>query len=92
MADLFDLLADYGRPVKIHNEGDGWDVALLEIARAHPRLPIVVAHAGLGTPSEAATARTSSFIPPVKDVRRPAGAPIPLPVEEVSVEVWREER
>lgn len=54
MADLFDLLADYGRPVKIHNEGDGWDVALLDIARAHPRLPIVVAHSGRGTPSEAA--------------------------------------
>jgi hypothetical protein len=54
MADLFDLLAGYGRPVKIHNEGDGWEAALLEIARAHPRLPIVVAHSGLGTPSVAA--------------------------------------
>lgn len=54
MTDLFDLLARYGRPVKIHNEGDGWDAALLEIARAHPRLPIVIAHSGLGTPSEAA--------------------------------------
>ncbi len=26
----------YGRPVKIHNEGDDWEAALLEIARAHP--------------------------------------------------------
>lgn len=54
MADLFDLLAGYGRPVKIHNEGDDWEAALLEIARAHPRLPIIVAHSGLGTPSAAA--------------------------------------
>src|SRR5262249_51564545 len=51
MAALFDLLADYGRPVKIHNDGDDWADALLAIARAHPRLPIIVAHAGLGFPS-----------------------------------------
>jgi hypothetical protein len=51
MADLFELLARYGRPVKIHNAGDGWDEALGAIARRHPRLPIVVAHGGLGTPS-----------------------------------------
>jgi uncharacterized protein len=51
MADLFELLAPYGRPVKIHNTGDGWDEALGAIARQHPRLPIVIAHGGLGTPS-----------------------------------------
>jgi predicted TIM-barrel fold metal-dependent hydrolase len=51
MADLFELLAPYGRPVKIHNTGDGWDEALGAIARRHPRLPIVIAHGGLGTPS-----------------------------------------
>jgi len=51
MTDLFDLLARYGRPVKIHNTGDGWDEALGAIARRHPRLPIVVAHGGLGAPS-----------------------------------------
>jgi predicted TIM-barrel fold metal-dependent hydrolase len=51
MADLFDILADHGRPVKIHNEGDGWDEALLAIGRRHPRLPIIVAHSGLGAPS-----------------------------------------
>ena len=49
--DLFEVLADYGRPVKIHNDGPGWDTALLQIARAHPRLSIIVAHGGLGAPS-----------------------------------------
>jgi predicted TIM-barrel fold metal-dependent hydrolase len=51
MADLFELLAGHGRPVKIHNEGDDWDVALEAIARRHPRLRIIVAHSGLGVPS-----------------------------------------
>jgi len=51
MADLFDLLAGFGRPVKIHNAGDGWDEALGAIARRHRTLPIIVAHGGLGTPS-----------------------------------------
>ena len=51
MAALFDVLADFGRPVKIHNEGDDWADALLAIARNHPRLPIIVAHSGLGWPS-----------------------------------------
>ncbi len=51
MSDLFDLLATFGRPVKIHNAGEGWDGALGAIARRHPRLPIIVAHGGLGTPS-----------------------------------------
>jgi predicted TIM-barrel fold metal-dependent hydrolase len=50
-ADLFTLLADHGRPVKIHNEGGDWDSALEAIARRHPRLPIIVAHSGLGGPS-----------------------------------------
>jgi predicted TIM-barrel fold metal-dependent hydrolase len=51
MAALFDVLADYGRPVKIHNEGADWADALLAIARAHPRLPVIIAHSGLGFPS-----------------------------------------
>ena len=51
MAALFDLLARFGRPVKLHDAGDDWADALLAIARRHPRLPIVIAHAGLGTPS-----------------------------------------
>ncbi len=51
MSDLFDLLGPIGRPVKIHNAGEGWDEALGTIARRHPRLPIVIAHGGLGTPS-----------------------------------------
>ncbi|HEX2645792.1 MAG TPA: amidohydrolase family protein, partial [Candidatus Dormibacteraeota bacterium] len=49
--DLFELLAQDGRPVKIHNDGPGWDQALLEVARARAKLPIIVAHGGLGTPS-----------------------------------------
>src|SRR4029077_9273552 len=48
--DLFKVLADYGKPVKIHNDGDDWDQALLRIAREHPKLPILVAHGGLGFP------------------------------------------
>lgn len=54
MAELFDLLAAHGRPVKIHNGGDGWEAALRALADRHPRLPIIVAHAGPGTPSMAA--------------------------------------
>ena len=51
MAALFDVLADHGRPVKIHNEGADWADALLAIAGAHPRLAIIIAHSGLGFPS-----------------------------------------
>ena len=50
IAALFDVLADHGRPVKIHNDGPDWDQHLLRIARDHPRLPIIIAHAGLGHP------------------------------------------
>ena len=50
IAALFDVLADHGRPVKIHNDGPDWDRHLLRIARDHPRLPIIIAHAGLGHP------------------------------------------
>lgn len=50
MGSLFDVLADYGRPVMIHNAGDGWETALIEIARKHPRLPIIIAHAGFHRP------------------------------------------
>ena len=58
VSDLFDVLADYGRPVKIHNDGPGWAEALLAIARRHPRLPIIVAHGGLGSPSREGAALT----------------------------------
>ena len=50
MNHLFDVLADYGRPVKIHNAGDGWERALIEIAQKHPQLPIIIAHAGFHRP------------------------------------------
>ena len=51
VAALFAVLADHGRPVKIHNDGPDWDGHLLRIARNHPRLAIIIAHAGLGAPS-----------------------------------------
>jgi uncharacterized protein len=51
IAELFKVLADHGRPVKIHNDGPDWDQHLLRIARDHPRLPIIIAHAGLGFPN-----------------------------------------
>ena len=60
MWELFNVLADYGRPVKIHNDGDGWDQALKRIAAAHPRLPIIVAHAGPGIPSLEGAALTAT--------------------------------
>ena len=50
LEQLFDVLADYGRPVKIHNFGEGWESALLAIARKHPRLNIIIAHAGYHRP------------------------------------------
>jgi len=49
--ELFRVLARYGRPVKIHNTGADWVEAITAIAREHPRLPIVIAHAGLGVPT-----------------------------------------
>lgn len=51
MAELFRLLAARRMPVKIHNDGPDWHVALGSYARAHPALPILIAHAGPGTPS-----------------------------------------
>ena len=51
IAELFDVLADHGRPVKIHNDGPDWDQHLLRIARDHPKLPIIIAHSGLGFPN-----------------------------------------
>ena len=51
IADLFKVLADHGRPVKIHNDGPDWDRHLLRIARDHPKLPIIIAHSGLGFPN-----------------------------------------
>ena len=50
IAALFEVLAEFGKPVKIHNDGDDWHERLLELARRHPKLPIVIAHGGLGYP------------------------------------------
>lgn len=60
MSDLFAYLARYGRPVLIHNSGPDWDRGLIRIARKHPELPIIIAHGGLGAPSEAAGRVASS--------------------------------
>lgn len=57
---LFRVLAEHGRPVKIHNMGLGWEAALIALAREHPKLPIVIAHAGLGIPSATAAAVVAS--------------------------------
>lgn len=45
---LFERIAPYGRPVLIHNLGADWPEALVEIAKDHPALPIIAAHAGYG--------------------------------------------
>jgi predicted TIM-barrel fold metal-dependent hydrolase len=45
---LFAALAEHGKPVLIHNLGEDWPEALVEIAQAHPHLPIIAAHAGYG--------------------------------------------
>jgi predicted TIM-barrel fold metal-dependent hydrolase len=54
MTALFEMLAAYGRPVKIHIDGAGWDGAPRTLAERHPDLPIIVAHAGPGAPSRLA--------------------------------------
>jgi len=46
MRALFVEIARHGRPVKIHNDGPGWVHAIRDLARAHPQLPIIVAHGG----------------------------------------------
>jgi predicted TIM-barrel fold metal-dependent hydrolase len=51
MAAMFRLLAERQMPVKIHNDGPDWHVALGAYARAHPRLRILIAHSGPGMPS-----------------------------------------
>jgi uncharacterized protein len=50
MAALFELLAEHGRPVKIHVDGEGWPEALSDLAGRHPGLPIIGAHGGPGAP------------------------------------------
>ena len=48
---LFAEIARHGRPVKIHNNGGGWEQALHDLAATHPKLPIILAHGGgFGTP------------------------------------------
>ncbi len=49
-------VARRGRPLLIHNDGSGYATALLELARTHPHLKIIIAHAGPGWPDPAAFA------------------------------------
>jgi uncharacterized protein len=53
-AALFELIAPYRCPVLIHNDGPDYAEAILRLARAHPQLPIIIAHAGPSRPDEAA--------------------------------------
>jgi predicted TIM-barrel fold metal-dependent hydrolase len=46
MANLFALLEEEGKPLLIHTWGAGAVHGLAGLAQRHPRLPIVVAHAG----------------------------------------------
>jgi predicted TIM-barrel fold metal-dependent hydrolase len=64
MADLFALLADHDRPVKIHVDGPDHAPALRRLADRHPRLTIISAHAGPGAPSPE-TARVAAATPNV---------------------------
>lgn len=56
MGELFRVLADYGKPVKLHNAGEGWENALLAIAMEHPKLPIIIAHGGFHRPEPTSAA------------------------------------
>jgi len=51
MRELFRLLASYGLPVKIHNDGDRWSGGLKRIIMDNPDLPIIIAHGGPGWPT-----------------------------------------
>ena len=44
-----------GRPLLIHVDGADWDTALAEVARAHPRWKVILAHGGPGTTVRAAS-------------------------------------
>jgi predicted TIM-barrel fold metal-dependent hydrolase len=48
LRNLFAQIAPFGKPVLIHPLGDDWPEALVYIARDHPDLPIIAAHAGYG--------------------------------------------
>jgi predicted TIM-barrel fold metal-dependent hydrolase len=43
---LFGEIARRGKPVKIHNNGAGWEQGLHDLTAAHPHLPIILAHGG----------------------------------------------
>jgi predicted TIM-barrel fold metal-dependent hydrolase len=86
MATLFDTLGARGLPVKIHPDGEGWAEALSTYAARHPRLRILIAHAGPGTPVPEviapATAHDNIFIELASSMGRPStlrriGAEVP---------------
>src|SRR5581483_4424854 len=45
---LISAIAEYEKPLLIHNLGEDWPEALVALAKSHPRLPIIAAHAGYG--------------------------------------------
>lgn len=46
-------VARRGRPLLIHCAGPGWEDVVVEVAGAHPRWKVIVAHGGPGIPSRA---------------------------------------
>jgi len=50
VAELFERLDAFRRPVLVHNVGAGWQDALIRIARSVPQTPIIVAHGGYHRP------------------------------------------
>lgn len=51
VAEIFDVLEPFQLPVLLHNCGEGWEDAVIEIAQQHPRVPIIIAHGGYHRPS-----------------------------------------
>jgi predicted TIM-barrel fold metal-dependent hydrolase len=41
-------VAERGKPILVHPLGEDWPEALVALARTHPHLPIIAAHAGYG--------------------------------------------
>lgn len=64
VAEVFEVLAPFRRPVLLHNVGDGWEDALIEIALRHPDLPIIIAHGGYHRPMPS-SARVVALTPNV---------------------------
>ncbi len=47
-ARLIDMVAEFERPMLIHPLGEDWPEAMCALARSHPRMTLIAAHAGYG--------------------------------------------